>query len=319
MKWFPVELHTHSIHSDGDFTVQSLIRAARQQGYAAIALTDHNTGAGAEEMRKAAAENGIVAVDGFEWTTYWGHMVVLEENGYTDWRGVQPGEIDKALLSIHKNGGLAGIAHPFALSDPVNTGYHWAFQVQDWSLVDYMELWSRNYAPNRTQSIRAMELWENLLGKGFHITAMTGRDWHRNDGLPCCYTWIGAEDILTKENILDAVKAGRVCLTSGPLLTAEWIAGMETYAPGDTLSDPDVCIRISLDKTVMNRFWDADQIRPVQIRIIQNGTVIKSFPAEEKAECRLHLSRGWCRIDLYGTYYGTDNCRIAMTNPVWLR
>ena len=74
-------------------------------------------------------------------------MVVLEENGYTDWRGVKPEEIDEAIRSIHRNGGIVGIAHPFSLSDPINTGYHWAFQIKDWSLPDYMEVWTRNYAP----------------------------------------------------------------------------------------------------------------------------------------------------------------------------
>ncbi len=84
-----------------------------------------------------------------------------------------------------------GIAHPFALGDPVNTGYRWEFQIKDWTQVDCLEVWSRNWAPRRIQTERAFAMWDDLLRKGFHITAVTGRDWHRDDRLPCCYTWVG--------------------------------------------------------------------------------------------------------------------------------
>ena len=28
-KWFPCELHCHTVHSDGDFTVETLLQTAR--------------------------------------------------------------------------------------------------------------------------------------------------------------------------------------------------------------------------------------------------------------------------------------------------
>ena len=43
MRWYPVELHTHTCHSDGSFTVEALVDAAARNGYRALALTDHNT------------------------------------------------------------------------------------------------------------------------------------------------------------------------------------------------------------------------------------------------------------------------------------
>ena len=49
-------------------------------------------------------------------------MLVLGEYTYTDWRGVTPDMIDEAIKRIHDHCGLVGIAHPFALSNPVNTG-----------------------------------------------------------------------------------------------------------------------------------------------------------------------------------------------------
>lgn len=318
MKWYPVELHTHSRHSDGDFTIEGLTEAAKREGYHALALTDHNTASGVDELCDLAWEKGILPVRGLEWTTYWGHMVVLDEQGYTDWRGVKPEEIDQAIASIHRNHGIVGIAHPFALSDPVNTGYHWAFHIHDWSQVDYMEVWSRNYAPNRTQSERAMEMWEKLLNGGYHITAMTGRDWHRDDRVPCCYTWVGAEEILTKDALLNDICTGRICLTAGPLLTAEWTDGKKTYFPGDSVNAGEMTLRISLDADVLPDVWDREKIRPGEIRLVSNGKEAGRFPAEPKQTLQIDPEPGWFRVDLFGEYYGTEECRIAMTNPVWI-
>ena len=52
MKWIPTELHTHTIHSDGIFTVPRLCACAKLHGYEMIALTDHNTLSGLEELSK---------------------------------------------------------------------------------------------------------------------------------------------------------------------------------------------------------------------------------------------------------------------------
>ena len=50
MSYLPVELHCHTIHSDGDFTPESLQRAAVENGLSLIALTDHNTFSGTKEL-----------------------------------------------------------------------------------------------------------------------------------------------------------------------------------------------------------------------------------------------------------------------------
>ncbi len=324
MKWYPVELHTHSIHSDGDFTVEELVRAAKRDGYAALALTDHNTSSGVNTFCAQAKAQGIVPVRGLEWTTYWGHMVVLEEQGYTDWRGVRPEQIDQAIRSIHAHHGIVGIAHPYSLSDPVNTGYHWAFQIEDWSQVDYLEVWSRNYAPYRIQSQRAFELWENLLNQGYHITAMTGRDWHRDDRLPCCYTWIGVENVLTEDSIVNAIRNGRVCLSAGPLLTMKVIQDAQDFFPGECALEEMLCVKMEIDFRTLPEVWDREQIVPREIRLICDGETVKKFPVfQEKGKMEaahfFEAAGRWLRADLYGDYYGVPDCRIAVTNPVYLK
>ena len=40
--WFACELHCHTLHSDGDFSVEELMRTARERLLDGINLTDHN-------------------------------------------------------------------------------------------------------------------------------------------------------------------------------------------------------------------------------------------------------------------------------------
>lgn len=63
------DLHTHSTFSDGTCTPTELVRAAKELGLGAIALTDHNTIAGLPEFLAAAENAGVTAVPGVEFST----------------------------------------------------------------------------------------------------------------------------------------------------------------------------------------------------------------------------------------------------------
>lgn len=320
MKWYPVELHTHTEHSDGGFTVHQLVRAAKKRGFTALALTDHNTNSGLDEFYPAVKKENIVGISGIEWTTYWGHMLVLGEQGYTDWRGVKPEEIDAAITSIHKNGGIVGIAHPFALSNPVNTGYHWEFQIADWEAVDFLEVWSRDDAPKKVQSLRAFALWEQLLLRGCRITATVGRDWHREDTLAYAHTYIGTADVLSAQAVLEAVRRGRVCLSAGPLLTMRARNESGTYLEiGDEILAGKAEIEVCVHTETMENDWDPAQVCAKEIQIIHNGLVVRRCPVEQQQIVHVEVSSGWIRADLIGVYYGRTEQHLAFTNPLFIR
>lgn len=319
MNWYPVELHTHTQHSDGDFTVAGLVKAAKRRGFAAVACTDHNTCSGLRELDAAVRREQMVGIPGIEWTTYWGHMLVLNEQGYTDWRGVRPEDIDPAIAAIHANRGIVGVAHPFALSNPVNTGYHWEFHIADWDAVDFLEVWSRDDAPRKVQSLRAMQLWEQLLNRGCRITATSGRDWHREDSKAYGHTYIGIEDILTTDTILEAVRKGRVCLSAGPLLTMRGKMADTRVEIGDMVSPGEMEIELELNEHTMENDWDRSQMYPKEIRFVHNGSIVMCCPTDRRQYVRLSLSAGWLRADLIGTYYGrTEQC-LAFTNPIFIQ
>jgi predicted metal-dependent phosphoesterase TrpH len=66
-----IDLHTHSLHSDGTLAPAELVARAAARGVALLALTDHDTTAGLAEARQAATAAGIRFVDGVEITAGW--------------------------------------------------------------------------------------------------------------------------------------------------------------------------------------------------------------------------------------------------------
>lgn len=61
-----IDLHTHTTQSDGSLTPRELVKTAKEQGFSAIAVTDHDTVDGIREAMAAAGEFGIETIPGLE-------------------------------------------------------------------------------------------------------------------------------------------------------------------------------------------------------------------------------------------------------------
>lgn len=61
-----IDLHTHSVYSDGTNTPAELIEMAEKRGLTALALTDHDTVGGLEPLFEAAKNASVEAVPGIE-------------------------------------------------------------------------------------------------------------------------------------------------------------------------------------------------------------------------------------------------------------
>ncbi|MBQ2765379.1 MAG: PHP domain-containing protein [Clostridia bacterium] len=62
-------LHTHSTHSDGGFSPAQLARVAKDEGYGAVAITDHDTVTGYTELREECAKLGLETIFGAEFSS----------------------------------------------------------------------------------------------------------------------------------------------------------------------------------------------------------------------------------------------------------
>lgn len=63
-----IDLHTHSVHSDGTMTPTELINHAKDSGLSALSLTDHDCIDGVREAVKAGDECGLEVVPGIEFS-----------------------------------------------------------------------------------------------------------------------------------------------------------------------------------------------------------------------------------------------------------
>lgn len=61
-------LHFHSNHSDGPDSPETLVQIAKEEGYKALSLTDHDTATGNRELIEACKANGMDFIIGAELT-----------------------------------------------------------------------------------------------------------------------------------------------------------------------------------------------------------------------------------------------------------
>ncbi len=63
-----VDLHSHTVHSDGNWRPAELVRDAAALGIRVLAVTDHDTTSGLAEAAAAAAQHGVALIPGIEVT-----------------------------------------------------------------------------------------------------------------------------------------------------------------------------------------------------------------------------------------------------------
>jgi len=333
MKWLACELHTHTIHSDGKQTLLELAMGAKQLGFECIALTDHNTMSGLHGKEEIEQETGIAIIPGMEWTTFHGHMVTVGLNSFVDWRKAAPDTIDSNVAEVHKQGGVAGLAHPFRIGTPVCTGCFWEFNIRDWNTFDYIEVWSTTFAPVKQDNKRAFALWTSLLNEGVRIAATSGRDWHRQevteDPLSVTYLGLKEEDTSVQEAVANAIRDGRVAVTIGPLMTME-VHGEASGAayelgavvPSDDSNDIErYAAHVNVSFSVREGIW---QLPEQSYRLVVNSSegelAEMRIGAEDKHyEIKLDLNQKrpvWIRAELWGTVRSV-RALIAFTNAIY--
>lgn len=103
------DLHIHTIASaDGHCTVKDIISKAKEAGFNAIAITDHDTTKSSKEAVALSDEN-LTIIPGVEVSTKQGHVLVL---GTTDEFPMNE-EVETTIAKAKEKGCLVIIPHPF--------------------------------------------------------------------------------------------------------------------------------------------------------------------------------------------------------------
>lgn len=314
MSYLPCELHCHTVHSDGAFQVNELLENAKADHLALIALTDHNTFSGHAELDDSL----LPAIKGIEWTTYFGHMLVLGAKEFVDWRDAVPNNIDEKIKAVKAAGGIVGIAHPFQMGSPVCTGGRWEFNIKNWNNVDYMEIWHEDLTSIRSENEKSLALWTSLLDKGYKIAASYGRDWHRPEksGHYGC-TYIDIDGEINAKHAIRALRLGKTVVSTGAKFFFRVHRHGNTYSIGDTVRKGTYTFSFFTDLHSRLKNAGEESVKYKTIKIVTNGGKTVLETRFDERHVRLKLERNhWYRAELWGTVDG-ESRSLAITSPLY--
>ena len=194
----------------GELTPAQVAEAARAAGLDFIAITEHNT-ADTHGAWGALAGDDLLVILGQEVTTLTGHWLAvgLEPGQVVDWRyGVRDSAIDRLVEQVHRVGGLAVAAHPYA---PYPSGSF----MYPFDGFDAVEVWNGPWSADRPWSAdneAALAEWGRGLAAGVHggawRPAIGNSDTHLAGQMGVPQTVVRAGE-LSAPAILAGLRAGR--------------------------------------------------------------------------------------------------------------
>jgi len=214
--WLRGELHSHTHHSDGRFTVEELLLRARQRPLDFLAVTDHNTVTALNQIDPSQL-GGLVVIPGLELTTFHGHALALGIDQWVDWRtGYNGWTMEDAARRVRALGGLFVLAHPNDLGSPVCTGCRWEYEDFDLNLADALEIWNGWWPGWEQSNAKTLALWQSLQAER-PLPATCGSDYHNEPdwgaGRPSTYVWVEER---SAAGVLEGIRKGRMVLSNGP-------------------------------------------------------------------------------------------------------
>lgn len=207
-----VNLHMHTTRSDGCYSPETALRVYRNEGYDAVAMTDHW-----KYESGGISTEGMTVLSGAEYNL----------NGATGDRGVfhilavgcerEPqivGNLDSAepqqvIDAIHAAGGLAILAHPaWSLNTPE--------QILRYHGYDATEIYNSVSGVHESRRPDSSLIIDQLGARGLLLPLVADDDTHYYDS-DRCVAWIMVDaENATKECLLPAIRAGRFYATQGP-------------------------------------------------------------------------------------------------------
>jgi len=282
--WYAGDLHAHTHHSDAPGSLAELVGAATRAGLDFLAVTDHNTVSHLPHLR--AGSDRVLLVPGEEVTTARGHMNVWGLDRLVDFRWQTEAELRAVIEEARAQGCVLSLSHPLI------PGMSWALGYD--LPVDGLEIW---HGPSGERNLETLAIWQELLRSGRRVVGLGGSDHHcgrRERPLANPTIWVLA-DSLTVDGIVEALRAGRVAITT---------AGTP---PPRLVAERD------------GRYWEVGDTvprgGPVRVHC-PAGTRLVTALGEVAPEAELDLlEHGFVRGELWEG--GRRWPPIALTNPIW--
>lgn len=212
--YYKVALHIHTMRSDGRATPEEAVFLYRQNGYDAIAITDHWVFSNDGEI------DGMPIISGCEYNTgkndtATGVMHILALGMKQDPhlpRHATNREIAQAIVAA---GGLAVLAHPaWSLNTPEEL-----LAIPELGATEIYNSVSEAHESRRADSSYFVDLCAN---RGRYPLLLATDDAHFYDGTDTCRGFVMVRaDACTADALLDALRRGNFFASQGPSLFVE--------------------------------------------------------------------------------------------------
>jgi len=296
------DLHTHTLASDGVYTVTELAYKALGSGLNFLAITDHN-----QMVSKASFPDipGLTLIPGIEWTHYQGHANFLGVDQPYDepFASNTPEEAYSRFISAHQRGAVISINHPF---DELC-----GFQFDLTKLpFDCVEVWN---GPMRESNLRALGFWHNMLVSGKKIPMCGGSDYHRDTP----FIFLGGPTTTVRawssspDDILDAVRKGISYLAFAPNAPVLEFSAGDVVLGGTVNWKDEQEARVKVDGLLSGDV----------VRVITNTSADVIFQSPDRGELDVHYpmkSPGFARVEILRAFLpGLPMLPALLSNPIY--
>lgn len=190
-----IDLHVHTCYSpDAITTPNEVIRYSKKRGLDGVAITDHDTLAGARKLKKS----DIIVISGIEITTLNGHLLAL--NVATP---IPPRlDINETIERIHEAGGIAVAPHP--------TSFYRSAPSRKTSSYDAIEVINSAAIP-----FQLLTYLNQKIATRLNLPQTAGSDSHHGPEIGAAYTVIEAD--MDVNEIVRAIKKGATVPVGKPI------------------------------------------------------------------------------------------------------
>lgn len=218
-KWYKGEFHTHTVRSDGSWTVEELAFRLKELDVEFFFVTDHNTFG----IDKTLRFKNIIAFPGIELTLYGGHIVVLDPDERLDFR-----ELSKYIC---------GVAHPFF---PKTESCPDCPFEKPWK-YDFVEVWNSDLEEDpQLYNDRALKVYKAMVEKRY-LSPIAAGDVHNENSLRYWLPSFVYLPELTLECVLNSVVEGLIIVGHIPWVYESYPQGSSIIVDGSMNDDLSRC------------------------------------------------------------------------------
>lgn len=296
------DTHTHTVHSDGWYTVDEAIARAQQDRLDFLFVTDHNSMTSNPRLYSLP---GLTVLPGVEITYYGGHYNLYGVNRpVKTYVANSREEVLSILREGRESGALCSINHP---CDP---GCPWTFGLGPDVPADLVEIWNGPFTPYNQAAI---DLWQGQLCQGRVWPILGGSDCHRSElfrtyATPATFLYARSR---SGSDILNAMKQGHA------------FVGMHPEAPGIHMRLGDALMGDTYQGEEGSLFLELTGLSSQdEVRVInQEGVFWNQRPgACHRFEVSLPVKNSlFVRVEVWRDLLPGYTTLASISNPIYLR